>query len=60
MRDGYKRARDIEAAAASLVEWSDEFVGDVLDHRGGHIYPDWADLLGILREALKPLEETKL
>ena len=55
MRDGYTRAREIEEAATSLVDWCDEFVRDVLDHRGGHIYPDWDDLMGALREALKPL-----
>lgn len=59
MRDGYKRARDIEAAAASLVSWSEEFIGDVLDHQGNRIYSDWQDLLGILQEALRPLDEAQ-
>lgn len=54
-RDGYTRAREIEAQAGALVAWCDEFVGDVRDNLGNSLKSsgEWDEVLRDLRDALK-------
>ena len=56
--DQATRAREIEKAAQELVDWCNEFVGEVKDNSGNSLVHsgEWQEVLSSLEAVLKPVE----